>query len=319
VTNCRPIARVAAHVAAAEELGVGRAFIAEDIGCRDAFQCAVVSARRTRSIDLTIGVTNPYLRSPKSLAESLLTVNQLTARRTTLGLGSSAASIISGQLGLEYGKPISVMRDVVANLRHEAGLMDPTFKPGITLAAMGPQMLRLAGEIADEVILNTGSTPDYVRWAAKEIAAGSARVGRSLEATNIAVWITAYLDSDPDDALRRARRWTARMLSMPRQGELLLDHADRNGALDRSLLTELRSICGVYPESGDIDHGASLVPEDIVRALTIVGPVDLALRRLDAYLDAGARALILGPGALATVAHTLKVPRKVPGSRSPCD
>lgn len=315
MTNCRPIARVAAHVAAAEELGVGRAFIAEDIGCRDAFQCAVVSARKTRSIGLTIGVTNPYLRSPRSLAESLLTANQLTAGRTTLGLGSSAASIISGQLGLEYGKPISVMRDAVANLRHEADLMDSTFTRRITLAAMGSQMLCLAGEIADEVILNTGSTPDYVRWAAKEIAAGSARVGRSREATNIAVWITAYLDSDQNDALQRARRWTARMLSVPRQGELLLDHADRNGALDRSFLTELRSICGVYPASGDIDRGASLVPEDIVHALTIVGSADEALRRLDAYLDAGARALILGPGALATVAHTFEARQETATAR----
>jgi alkanesulfonate monooxygenase SsuD/methylene tetrahydromethanopterin reductase-like flavin-dependent oxidoreductase (luciferase family) len=290
---------VAAQVAAAGGIGVRAAFIAEDIGCRDTFQVVALAANANPDAEFTIAVTNPYLRSPYALAEALVTVNELARGRVSLGLGSSSADIISGQLGLDHAKPVRVMRETVFTVREECRRIDRGFRPSIHLAAMGPLMLRLAGELADGVILNTGTTPRYISWARGQIAKGLARTGRESGAVSISVWLPAYVDEDDSAAMPRARRWAARMLSIPRQGELLLEHA---GFDDTSFLEPLRAACSAYPHAGDVDRGVELVPDEVVRTLALIGSPECVVQRLPPYLDQGADTLILGLRPLARVA-----------------
>ena len=177
----------------------------------------------------------------------------------------------------------------------------------LLLAAMGPLMLRLAGELADEVIFNTGSSPGYIRWAVDQARAGSELAGRDPAAVSVAVWLPVYLEATGGgrvDALGRARRWAAGMLSIPKQGELLLRHA----GLEASFLPELRSAYGVYPPKGDIARGADLVPPAIARTLAIVGDEAQVLNRLPEYLEAGAHTLVLGLAPLRQILKALESP-----------
>ena len=96
----------------------------------------------------------------------------------------------------------------------------------IFFAAMGPQMLRLVGSAADGVLLNVGASVEYVRWAVNQIQAGAEAAGRTRGDVTVAAWITAYVTDDYAVGLQRAREWLATMLSIPRQGELLLETVD---------------------------------------------------------------------------------------------
>src|SRR5438309_795099 len=61
----------------------------------------------------------------------------------------------------------------------------------IFFAAMGPQMLRLAGAVADGVLLNVGASVEYVQWAVGQIHAGAEAAGRDASDVTIAAWLTA--------------------------------------------------------------------------------------------------------------------------------
>lgn len=293
---------VAGQVSMAANIGVRAAFIAEDIGCRDTFQLIALAAGANPDTEFTIAVTNPYLRSPYALAEALVTLHEIAPGRISLGLGSGSPDIIVGQLGLDCAKPAPIMRETIFRVREESRRIDRGFRPSIHLAAMGPLMLRLAGEVADGVILNTGATPQYISWARGQIDEGLARTGRAPDDVRVAVWLPAYIDEGQNAAMVRARRWAKRMLSIPRQGELLLEHG---GFDDTSFLEDLRAACSAYPYTGDVDRGAELVPDEVVHTLALIGSAEAVLRRLPLYLDSGADTLVLGLQSLTRVAETI--------------
>jgi hypothetical protein len=87
------------------------------------------------------------------------------------------------------------------------------------------------------------------------------------------------------------------MLVVPRQGELLLEHA----RLEASFLPRLRSVYSAYPPTGDLELAACIVPEAVARALCIIGDVHRARERLDEYLRSGASTLVLAPRPAAAV------------------
>lgn len=300
ISNCRSFRSLAEQAATFEQMGVRRVFIADDIGCRDAFQGAALIARATKQMELNIAVTNPYLRSPGALAEAILTLQALSGGRVVLGLGSSSDSIIEGQLGIRHGKPRIVMKQTIDNVRSILSEANSGVPIPIMLAAMGPRMLRLAGRLADRVILNTGATPAYVHWARALIAEGVEEAERSNVQVDIAVWVSSYIDMDEAHALDAARSWAARMLSVPYQGELLLEHA----GITALSLSELRAIFRAYPERGNIDRALPLISEQVVRALTVIGTARESLTSLEAFLASGAQIIVLGPrslGAIVTV------------------
>ena len=313
VTNCRPAAEVTTTVVEAESLGAEIAFIAEDIGCRDAFLLGAVAAEQTSSIRVATGVANPYTRNPTALAMAAATLDEVSGGRAILGLGSSSPSLIEGQMGIPAGRSVAVMRESVGidrgllsgravsfegerfryrDARLEAAPSQERIP--IFFAAMGPQMLRLAGRIADGVLLNVGATTDYVRWAVAEIAGGAAAADRGMDEITIAAWITAYVTEDHASGLQRAREWLAGMLSIPRQGELILEHAGG----DLSILSDIRAVCGFYPAHGDRAAGAQFVTADLAERMTIIGTAERAHDRLAEYRAAGVQMPVLSIAAL---------------------
>jgi 5,10-methylenetetrahydromethanopterin reductase len=313
ISNCRAAEDAMRAVVEAERQGVKTAFISEDIGCRDAFQLAAAAAERTQDIRLAIGVANPYTRSPVALAMSAATLDELSQGRAILGLGSSSPEIIQDQLGIPYGRRITVMREAVQIIRtllngdeisvdgehfhlsayHLELGRTPRSIP-IYLAAMGPLMLQLAGRIADGVILNTGSTPAHIAWATEQIQHGAASADRQRNQVTIAVWVAAYIGSDVAVLFERARRWAAAALSIRGQGELLLEKA----GLPLNFLPRIRAHYQAYPHRGDLERAALEVPDEVVSTLAVVGQPDEAQARLGTYLAAGANILILGPTPL---------------------
>lgn len=309
VSNCRAAADVVDAVVRAERLGAERAFIAEDVNCRDAFALAAVAAERTHRIHLGPGVANPYTRAPNSLAMAVATLDDISAGRAFLGLGSSSKALIEGQLGIEHGSSLPVMTETIEVVRrflsgkpvtftgrryrlHEARLAVPARQShlAIVVAAMGPRMLALAGRLADGVLLNVGATPEYVRWAVEQVRAGARSAGRAGAEITIAAWLSVYITDDVARTLPRVRAWLAGMLSIPGQGELLLAHA----GVDASILAPIRAAVSAYPHSGDATVAARSVPVEAAMRMAVIGDVAAVRARLNEYRAAGVELPVMG-------------------------
>src|SRR3989442_12445241 len=131
------------------------------------------------------------------MAQAALTLSELTGGRFTLGLGVSHRASMEGMLGLSLHEPLAVMREYVAVLRGAVGgtaafdgrhyrvkwslaVPERPPAPAIYLAALSRNMLELAGEIADGVVLWLCS-PGYVRdVAVPALERGRRRAGKTL-------------------------------------------------------------------------------------------------------------------------------------------
>jgi 5,10-methylenetetrahydromethanopterin reductase len=313
ITNCRSASSVLAGVKEAESLGAEIAFIAEDVNCRDAFQLCTLCAGETERIRLSTGVVNPYTRNPTALAMALATLDEVSGGRAQLGMGTSSPSLIAGQMGIDVGKPGVTMREATEIIRgllagetvslngehfvyHDAALEVRPVQSRVPIffAAMGPKMLRLAGELADGVLLNVGASTEYVRWAVEQVYAGAAAAGRAATDITVAAWLTVYLTDDYEAGVSQARQWLAAMLSVPRQGELLLQ---RSG-LDASILEDVRTHVNAYPHGGDREMAGRHVPAEVAERLTLIGTEDRVRERLTEYRAAGVQLPVVGIGVL---------------------
>jgi alkanesulfonate monooxygenase SsuD/methylene tetrahydromethanopterin reductase-like flavin-dependent oxidoreductase (luciferase family) len=161
--------------------------------------------------------------TPPSLAAQAATLAQLSAGRYVLGLGTGGYGPgFWASVGLA-DRPVAVMREYVTEVRallagHQVTASRITTRTGIGpgspgwpesdslgleglpaapvyLAALGPQMLRLAGETADGALLNW-ATPERIAVSRSAIDAGAARAGRDRGAVPMTMYIRVCVDDD---------------------------------------------------------------------------------------------------------------------------
>lgn len=140
--------------------------------------------RATGSIPLGVGVIPISLRAPSEILR--------TVRELALDVGRLAIGIGSGSTA----HPLAAVREGVSALR----LALPGAR--VAVAALGPRMCRLAGELADVVLLNW-MTPERVRWARRRVEEGERIAGRAPGTVVVASYVRVALG--PDAALRLAR------------------------------------------------------------------------------------------------------------------
>src|ERR1700685_3912300 len=180
----------------AEDLGYTSLWIAEVSG-PDAFVSLAALAVNTRKAELATGVIPIQIRTPGAMAMGFLTLNELSGGRAIAGLGVSSPVIVERWHGAAYKRPVTAMRECVTIMRQlftegrgkfegkvyrsdfRLGFQSKYPPPRIYLAALNPPMLRLAGEIADGVLLNY-SPPEAIPPMIAEIRAGAENAGRKL-------------------------------------------------------------------------------------------------------------------------------------------
>jgi alkanesulfonate monooxygenase SsuD/methylene tetrahydromethanopterin reductase-like flavin-dependent oxidoreductase (luciferase family) len=165
------------------------------------------AAATTRRIDLCLGVA-PL--SERSAAEIAAEVERLGVPRGRLVLG----------VGTGSGTSLAAVRDAITALR---GLL-PDVR--LAVAALGPRMCELGGQIADVVLLNW-AFPDRIAWSRERIAAGASSAGRPLP--RVAGYVRVAVGPD---AQARLGAEAARYRDRPRPYTRLLDAQDvgRRGA-----------------------------------------------------------------------------------------
>lgn len=195
----------------AEEKGFGAIWKGES-NSRDPVVILSSIAARTSRIELGTAVYHIFARSPVTAGYLAATLNELSRGRFILGLGCANTTLASWH-GTQYDKPIGRMREYIDIVRKVyAGqklesqgkyyssrgfkLSFPTEQPlRVFMAALGPQMTRLAGQIADGVITNMAN-PDQVAAIAASTRAGASEVGRDPSALEVVVKVRCAVNGD---------------------------------------------------------------------------------------------------------------------------
>ncbi len=150
----------------AEQAGLDNVWMANIFGF-DAISALAIIGRETSRIGLGTAVTPTYPRHPSALAQQAMTTAAASGSRFTLGIGLSHQIVIEDMLGFSYAKPANHMREYLSVLMplvrgETANFQGDEYRvagvtmdiPGadelpVVVAALGPVMLRLAGELAD--------------------------------------------------------------------------------------------------------------------------------------------------------------------------
>ncbi|HJM29022.1 MAG: LLM class F420-dependent oxidoreductase [Acidimicrobiales bacterium] len=152
------------QVASAQDHGFG-SFWTPQIFDLDALTALAVIATEVPEIRLGTAVVPTYPRHPMMLAQQALTVNQVTGGRLDLGIGLSHKPVVEGMWGISFDGPVGHMSDylkILMALLHEGSISHsgkhltsrgdigvPADPPPVLVAALGPQMLKLVGRVAD--------------------------------------------------------------------------------------------------------------------------------------------------------------------------
>lgn len=286
------------YARAAEEAGFDSLWVTERYFHEETFSLLGFLAAATERIGLGVGVVNPYTRNPALMAMSAATLDRISGGRFLLGLGRSDGSVIEGRMGMPYGRPLAVMREAVGQLRQllagqrvsgpgpcwDLKAVRLAVRPvqanlPIYLAAIGPKALRLAGAVADGVLLNAYVPASYVRYAVGEIAAGAREAGRDPAAIDIACMLIVRLTEDPAAMMPALKERLVRLLAEPFVGEVLLER----GGFDPGILPALRAAA----EGGGEKAAVHLISEAMVEAFYLLGDAPACRRRIAEYREAG--------------------------------
>lgn len=283
-------AAITALARAGERAGLAELYLAESGSDALALSQAVLTA--TDSLIVGTAIANARLRHPSATAMATALLDELSGGRFRLGLGVSSAAYNESVLGLPPVRPVPFMRDYVAALRRTWGLGEPAVpvdRPArtallpVTLAAMQPRMLRLAGEIADGVVLALTS-PATLPALLAEVAAGAHGAGRPATAVRKACVLPCCFDADPRRAILAGRN-------------VVLGYARHPGAArmfaERGLAGQLPEIVAAL-DRGDADQAARLLDPAFVAEFVLLEP-SAAADRVAAYADAGIDLPILFP------------------------
>lgn len=132
-----------------EELGFGSLFIPEVTGKECLTQSgAFLSA--TQRLVVGTGIANIHIRLPSAAEAGARTLTSLYPGRFVLGLGVSHAPLVEHGMGGSYSKPLATMRSYLERMAAVPEQIEPGVgRPARLLAALGPKMIELSGELAD--------------------------------------------------------------------------------------------------------------------------------------------------------------------------
>jgi probable F420-dependent oxidoreductase len=288
----------------AEERGFRAAWFPE-ITFGDAFGPATAVATKTEKIGLGTGVVGIWSRSAVTMALQAATLNELSDGRLLLGVGLQARGYVEGWHGQTYERPVRAMREYVTILRRILSgenvtfegeifsvqgfqlMMQPPERPArIYMAAIGPQMTRLAGELADGIIGYCYSA-EYVRDSVMpNLRAGAERAGRSLDDFDVACGFPTIVSPD-GTGLEQIK---GQVMMFATAGSSSPEYATSFAAAGYDVAPIQERV-----DAGDIDGALGLVTDEMADAMTIAGSPDNVSRRIAEYRNAGLTTVALNP------------------------
>lgn len=299
----------------AERAGFGGITFTE--GGRTAYLSVAAAALASEQLELSTGIAVAFPRSPMITAAVAWELQEATRGRFRLGIGTQVRAHITRRYGVDFDPPGPRMRDYVAALRaifrafqgveplshrgpyYQLTLLDPMWSPGriahpppaIDVAAVGPYMLRMAGELCDGIHVHPLHSVKYLTDVLEPaVATGAKLAGRQAAEVELLVPVlTIAGDSEQEKAQSRAfcRQQVAFYGSTPNYA-LQFDLLGFEGTTER--LRERQ-------KAGDIAGMSAVISDDILEHFTVEARWDdLADRLMKRYRDRASRLIMYTAG-----------------------
>ena len=243
----------------------------------------------TRKVKVGPMVTNPATRDLTVTASVFATLNEMYGDRTVIGIGRGDSAV-----RVTNGKPVSVaeLREAVVQLKDLTNGRAIDYKGSsirlpwasdshtdVFVAAYGPKVLALTGEVGDGFILQLAD-PQIAAWTIEAVRNAAAAAGRNPDDVYICVAAPAYVTDDIAHA-RDQLRWFGGMV-----GNHVADIVERygeGGGVPKALTDYIKGRQGYdYNEHGRAGNThADFVPDEIVDRFCIIGPVEEHVRRIE--------------------------------------
>ncbi len=273
-----------ARVERAEELGYESVYVTH-VGARDSITLLTAYASRTSRVTLGTGVIPIYARTAANMAQSFATLDEVSGGRAVAGLGVSHKPVVEHWYGQSIDRPLAEIREYAEILRAIwrgepppasdkfgtafafSGWEPPRPDIPVYLAGLSPGMLRLAGEIADGVILWL-CNPSYVRdVVVPTVREGREKAGKPFEGFDIVAAVPSAVTYDADGVVETMRAELQTYFGLPYYRAMI----------ERS---------GFDPDAGPTD--------DFIRMLAAIGSREEAVATVRAYHEAGATSPCIG-------------------------
>ncbi|WP_340682918.1 LLM class flavin-dependent oxidoreductase [Amycolatopsis coloradensis] len=309
----------------AEKLGLDECWVAEAWGS-DAPSVLGYLAARTERIRLGSGIIQLGTRTPVAIAQTALTLSELSGGRFALGLGASGPQVIEGLHGVPFARPLTRMRETVAIIRQAFAGEKISFSgkvfeiplPGeskpmrlstapnpdipIHLATLSPKLLELTGEIADGW-LGTSFVPEGAQAYFSHLDAGLAKAGRSRADLEVCQGAEVAFAADEDELRGTvAARKPELAFSLGGMGSAKTNFY--NNAYSRQGWAEAAAAVRERWQAGDREGAAASVTDEMVLGTTLIGTEPMVAERLRVWRDAGVDTVRLYPAG-ETVADRL--------------
>ncbi len=289
-------------------------------GPSDPFLPLAIASEHAPDLTIATGIAVAFPRNPSHIAYQAFDLQRFSGGKFMLGIGSQVRAHIEKRFGVDFDPPASRMREYIQAVKaffdcfqhgekldfkgkyFSHTLMTPMFNPGplecgvppILLGAMGPGMTRVAGEVADGLIVHPFNTLPFVeQQQLPALAEGMAKAGRSGDdfITQIgAICVTG----ETEEEYAAARATVCGLLAFYGSTPAYLPPMQAVGY--EGLHPELNALS----KQGRWDEMTALIDDDFLHAFAVCGePAEIAPGLLAKYGDKADRLSIYAPYALA--------------------
>jgi 5,10-methylenetetrahydromethanopterin reductase len=307
--DLHPLREGMEHVRYAEDRGFDAVWQAESRLVREATVPMAAYAAVTSRIKVGSGIVPIWTRNVGLLAATFSTLDELAPGRVLMGLGAWWEPLAT-KVGVDRRKPLRAMRETVEATRRLLAMERVTYhgefvhlddveidvvhgdrsprRVPIYIGATGMQMMELAGEIADGVLLNYMVGPAYDAQAMAALAAGAAKAGRSLDDIDRPQLVVCSVDRDRELALDRSRELLTQYLGQQ-------PHIMKASGVDPALIDEIGQVLTWPAGREEIRRAMKLVPDEVVQQITASGSPEECRAKVAEYVEAGATCPVLYP------------------------
>ncbi len=319
---------LAEPVALAESVGYTHAWFDDSqMLFSDPYISMALSAERTSTISLGVGVTNPSTRIAPVTANAIATVNRLAPGRVRLGIGTGNTALRT--MGLpaarvaDLAEHVDVVRALLTGgvgsyrrgdqvtdvtfLSPDDGWIDISTPIPIFIAGSGPRVLELAGERGDGVILFGTVDPELLRTSVERIRVGARRAGREVEDIPIMVMTAFCLLADGEDSTSKEAIAKIGPFVQSATNLLALSNPDPR-ELPAHLRDDLMVFRNIFKEPPPDDSSsysgyatgvradvAARMTDAVIRATTLTGTADEIRASIAAMEEAGVGLVSIRP------------------------
>ena len=270
----------------------------------DPFFPLLLAAEHSEKLEIASSIAVAFARSPINLANIGHDLNAYSKGRFTMGLGSQIKPHITKRFSMPWGGPAAQMRELILAMRaiwanwydgeplqfvgehYQHTLMTPAFTPNdteygapkVVLAAVGPKMTEVAGEVADGMIIHPFSTQAYIDAVTlSAIEAGLAKAGKTREGFEL-YYSCIVVTGRNEEEFAKSKVATQERIAFYGSTPAY------KGVLDSIGMGELQGELNAMSKQGRWKEMGTLITDDMINAFGVMGePQQIAPEMLQRY------------------------------------